>query len=614
MRTLRNLLLGLLGAAVWPGYVALAAYAARQAPWPRSVAVPAATALGMLALAALAAGVVRRLFGPGGWAEDLLGMPLAVTRQVRRGALALVAAHVAVLLPAWLLSRGLLAPDGRPVAAPAVVRGLTLAFELVVFGVAAWAFRGRSPLVTWLADAPAHFVTLARYRRAGSAAVLGGVAGVIVLDAMGYSYSARRLSTGAAGSLVVAAVCWGVYRVLLRVIDEHAWRWVKVRQALSGRGEPADDGSEIPDDLAARLRRLSGYLAACCGLLGAAWVWDLDLALFRFMSEQPLWAVLPAGRGADGKDLEGVYVTVGDLTRALAIFALCGVVWRHLSTFFAVAVFPRLPDDPGIRFAVVTLCRYAVLGLGLLCGLSAVHLGVEKVGMVLAALGVGLGFGLQEVVSNFVCGIILLLERPIRVGDVVTVSGMSGKVDRINIRATTIINGDNQSLIVPNRAFITGDLINWTLKDKVVRVTIPVRAALGTDPDRVSELLLAIAREDPDVLRNPVPSALVEEMTDAGLAFKLHVHVPEPSLSGRVRHRLVGQILHGFQAEGIALPLPTQKLLVKPLDGASFHAPAPGPDPYRLDPASPTPPPPWSSTHPRPTPAPVEDCHRGVDE
>src|SRR5262245_60861354 len=206
MRTLRNLLLGLLGAAVWPGYVALAAYAARQAPWPRSVAVPAATALGMLALAALAAGVVRRLFGPGGWAEDVLGMPPAVTRQVRRGALALVAAHVAVLLPAWLLSRGLLAPDGRPVAAPAVVRGLTLAFELAVFGVAAWAFRGRSPLVTWLADAPAHFVTLARYRRAGSAAVLGGVAGVIVLDAMGYSYSARRLSTGAAGSLVVAAV------------------------------------------------------------------------------------------------------------------------------------------------------------------------------------------------------------------------------------------------------------------------------------------------------------------------------------------------------------------------------------------------------------------------
>src|SRR5207302_4028048 len=139
-----------------------------------------------------------------------------------------------------------------------------------------------------------------------------------------------------------------------------------------------------------------------------------------------------------------------------------------------VFVFPRMPDDPGVRFAAVTLCRYAVLGLGLLCGLSAVHMGLERIGMVLAALGVGLGFGLQEIVSNFVCGIILLLERPIRIGDVVTVASTTGKVDRINIRATTIINGDNQSMIVPNREFITGNLVNWTHKDKILRVTIKV--------------------------------------------------------------------------------------------------------------------------------------------
>src|SRR5262249_34620953 len=239
-----------------------------------------------------------------------------------------------------------------------------------------------------------------------------------------------------------------------------------------------------------------------------------------------------------------------------------------MSTFFAVAVFPRMPDDPGVRFAVVTLCRYAVLGAGLLCGLSAVHLGLEKVGMVLAALGVGLGFGLQEIVSNFVCGIILLLERPIRVGDIVTVSGMTGKIDRINIRATTITNGDNQSMIVPNRAFITGDLVNWTLKDKIIRLTIRVKVAHGTDPDRVSDLLLAIARDDADVLRHPVPSARMEEFSASALVFALHVHVPDPSLGGRVRHRLFAQIQRRFEAEGVQIPLPTQKLLVKPADGA----------------------------------------------
>ena len=179
-----------------------------------------------------------------------------------------------------------------------------------------------------------------------------------------------------------------------------------------------------------------------------------------------------------------------------------------MSTLFAVAIFPRMPDDPGVRFAVVTSAATRSSGLGLLVGLSSIHLGPDKIGMVLAALGVGLGFGLQEIVSNFVCGIILLLERPIRVGDIVTVSGMTGKVDRINIRATTIINGDNQSMIIPNRAFITGDLINWTLKDKIIRVSIRVKVAHGTDPDRVSELLLGLAREDADVLRNPVPGVV----------------------------------------------------------------------------------------------------------
>jgi potassium efflux system protein len=605
-------LIGVIRSMVWPAYFALAAYAARQAPWPRSAVVPASSLLAMLALASFAAGLIRWLFGPAGWVSVVLCMPPAVTRLLRRSALALVAAHVVILLPAWMLSRGFLAPGGRPVSASSVIRLLNLLFEVAVLTIATAVFRRRSALVTWLAESPAYLGVLARKRRMFSGAIIAAIAAVIVLDAMGYSYSARRFSTGAEGSLLVALAAWGFYRILLRIIDEHAWRWVKVRQVFSGRTEQVDESSVIPDDLAGRLSRLSGYLAAGLGLLGAAWVWDIDLALFRLISEQQIWAV--ASGEVDGK-IVPVYITVGELMKALAILAACGVVWRHISTFFAVAVFPRMPDDPGIRFAVVTLCRYAVLGLGLVGALSAVHLGLEKIGMVLAALGVGLGFGLQEIVSNFVCGIILLLERPIRVGDIVTVSGMNGKVDRINIRATTIINGDNQSIIVPNRAFITGDLINWTLKDKIIRISIKVKAAFGSDPDRVSELLLAIAREDPDVLRNPVPSALVEEMTESGLSFSLSVHVPDPGLAGRVRHRIVAQIQQQFEAEGIALPVPTQKLLFKPLDRSAVRSYLGDADDLRADPgSSPTPPPHWPATHPRPAPAPVEDCHRGVDE
>jgi potassium efflux system protein len=609
MRPLRNLLIGIGRAAVWPSYVALAAYAARQAPWPRSLALAAGSVLGSLALAAMAANLVRGLFGPGGWAEVALRVPADVTRQARRAGLALVAAHVVLLMPCWLLSAGLIAPAGRPVQAPTVVRGLTLAFELCILAIVLPVARARSPLFLWLTRLPDRLGWLTRRRRSVALAVLAPIVAVFVLDARGYSFSARRLATGMVGSLAVAAACWGFHRLTLRVIDRHAWRWIKVRHVRSG--QPTHDADVLPDDIAGRLRRLSASLAALVGLILACRVWDVDLALFQFISEQPLWTVSSGEKGV------GVPATVGDLTKSLLILALAGAAWRHMSTFFAVAVFPRMPDDPGVKFAVLTLCRYAVLGVGLLCGLSAVHLGLDKIGMVLAALGVGLGFGLQEIVSNFVCGIILLLERPIRVGDIVTVSGMTGKVDRIHIRATTIVNGDNQSIIVPNRAFITSDLVNWTLKDKVIRVTVRIKAAHGTDPDRVAEVLASIARDDPDVLRNPGALALMEEISDTALVFALHSHVPDPSLAGRVRHRLCTQIQRRFEAEGIQIPYPTQQLLVKPADGFSSRDLIHSSEYHRVDPATPTPPLPhgaYQSPGPMRDPEPVDEGHRGVDE
>ena len=233
-----------------------------------------------------------------------------------------------------------------------------------------------------------------------------------------------------------------------------------------------------------------------------------------------------------------------------------GVTRAHCSHCL---IFPRIPDDPGVRFALVTLCRYAVLGLTILGVFGAIHLDLAKISVVLAALGVGLGFGLQEIVSNFVCGIILLLERPIRIGDTVTVAGNTGKVDRINIRATTILNSDNQSMIVPNREFITGNLVNWTHKDRILRIGIKIGVAYGTDPDRVVDLLLAIAREDSDVLTTPGPGASLEGFGDSALLFSLTAFVPDPGLAGAVRHRLCSEIQRRFARENILIPYPTQE-------------------------------------------------------
>jgi small-conductance mechanosensitive channel len=287
--------------------------------------------------------------------------------------------------------------------------------------------------------------------------------------------------------------------------------------------------------------------------------------------------------------IPAVAITVANVVTSIVIFVLTAGTWRYLSTIFVLVVYPRMPEDPGIRFAVLTLCRYLVLALGMLAALSCLHLGLDKIGVVLAALGVGLGFGLQEIVSNFVSGIILLLERPIRVGDIVTVAAMTGKIDRINIRATTVINAENQCLIIPNREFITGNLINWTHKDKIIRFSIRVNVALGTDPDQVSELLLAIAKADSDVLGNPIPSAYLDAFGASHLDFILHVYVPDPSYPGKVRHRLCTQIQKRFAEAGIVIPLPLQQLrfdtgiVEATRDGVIVQG-------VRLDPAEATPP------------------------
>ncbi len=604
MRELKCLLIGLASAAAWPSYLALIAASVLAAPWPRELAWPIATAWLGLAASLLVANVGQVAFGTRGWAEEMFAAPKGVTRQLRRVAITVAVAGLALVLPEVILNGGMIAPGGRPVSAPSLGRLLILGFELTCWILAYRLLRPSSPLLEWLAEAPSRMGRLGRNRQVVAPAVLVALALIVGLDALGYRFTARRLSLGGLSSLALMGACWVAHRLLLRLIDHHGWRWKKATTepaATPSLATTAPDGGDRPEDAVRKLRKLALAFVTLVGTLGAAWIWNVDLVLFRYVGGQTLWTV---GDKA---------VCVGDVAKMLVALLITAGAWRNLNAFFTVAVFPRMPDDPGIRFAVVTLCRYLVLAVGLLSGLSAVHLGLEKIGVVLAALGVGLGFGLQEIVSNFVSGIILLLERPIRVGDLVTVSSMTGRVDRINIRATTIINGDNQSMIVPNRQFITGNLVNWTHADKIVRVVIKLNVALGTDPDRVTDLLLAIAHDDPDVLNNPVPVAQLDSIGDAALIFFLYIFVPEPSVMGRARHRVNATIQKRFETAGIVIPLPIHEVRVHSTnaegdDESQVVARAHG---TRRDPRQ------HNAPHflaRGPLPEPAEDCHRGVDE
>jgi potassium efflux system protein len=641
MRGLRSLALGTAAAAIWPSYLLLLAYLARQAPWPRNLGILASATLVGLAMAELLRGFLKWLARPSGWAEHYLGMPAPVARQLGRAGRFAVAAAAGLLLPVYVLDQGLIAPEGRPLNGPVFSRFLILAFELALWGTWVRLLRPRSPLWTCLANegageagggsadlssgtpagpdasaatgngetsrVQAGLLWFSRRRRAAAGFVLAAIATVILLDVRGFSFSARRLAIAASQTAAVMIVGAAVYRALARMIDRHVVRWSRLRRRswalaltsavalrasarsrnaapsrdpAAGTVDPTDPGNLAlqPADLSAGLNRLVACALTALGVFVVAWLWDLDLALLRFLLNQPLWFIDEKGP-----------VTVGDLMEAGGFILAGALAWRYMSAFFALTVFHRLPDDPGVRFAIVTLCRYAVLALTAIGAMGAVHIDMAKISVVLAALGVGLGFGLQEVISNFVCGIILLLERPIRIGDVVTVSGTSGRVDRIHIRATTIINADNQCMIVPNREFITGNLVNWTHKDKILRVPIKVNVAYGTDPDQVVDLLLSIARRDSDVLFSPAPAALMEGFGESALSFALNAFVPDPGLVGPVRHRLCAEIQRRFAEEGIVIPLPMRELRLSgaSLDAAEVLQARTG---QRVDAASPTPP------------------------
>ena len=288
---------------------------------------------------------------------------------------------------------------------------------------------------------------------------------------------------------------------------------------------------------------------------------------------------------------------MGDVTEAAVVILLGALSWRYMNTLFAVTIFPRMPDDPGVRFAVVTLCRYAVLGLASLIALGAIHLDLAKIGVVLAALGVGLGFGLQEIVSNFVCGIILLLERPIRIGDVVTVAGnhregrphQHPRHDDHQLRQpehdrsqSRVHHGQPGQLDAQGQDPAGADQDECRLRHRPRPGRRPPAA------DRAA---------DADVMINPAPSAALEGFGESSLLFGLYTFVPEPGLAGDVRHRLCAEIQRRFTEEGIVIPYPTHELhvnnralLVPPRAPESTRDDGHSAYPHRYDAATKTPP------------------------
>jgi small-conductance mechanosensitive channel len=186
-------------------------------------------------------------------------------------------------------------------------------------------------------------------------------------------------------------------------------------------------------------------------------------------------------------------------------------------------VLARTRLDLGTRQAIGTMFRYAILIVGTLVGLQSVGINLTTLNVIAGAVGIGVGFGLQNIASNFISGLIILLERPIKVGDRVVIGDTEGDVMEIGARSTTLVTNNNIAVIVPNSRFVSESVINWKYTDNLVRFEIPVTVESDADPRTVERLLLDIAAANPDVLNSPPPDVCFNEFTDRGMKFLLRV-------------------------------------------------------------------------------------------
>jgi small-conductance mechanosensitive channel len=210
---------------------------------------------------------------------------------------------------------------------------------------------------------------------------------------------------------------------------------------------------------------------------------------------------------------------------------------------------------------VDVLSRYGILLLGFFIALAAAGVDLSKVTLLVGALGVGIGFGLQNVVNNFVSGLILVFEHPVQVGDVVEVGTTFGEVRKIGFRASVLRTPDGAEVIIPNGELVGARFINWSLSDRLRRISIPVGVAYGTDPNRVIEILLGIARKHPAVLTEPAPLAVFDRFGDSALAFTL-LCWSSVDMFFLARSDLTIAINNAFKEAGIQIPFPQQDVHV----------------------------------------------------
>lgn len=219
--------------------------------------------------------------------------------------------------------------------------------------------------------------------------------------------------------------------------------------------------------------------------------------------------------------LGDIELTLWAFLYMVILFLLLLYVTNILRRWIVERLLAKSKADLGMRQAAASITRYIVIVIGFLIIIQTAGIDLTTLNVIAGAVGLGVGFGLQNIANNFISGLIILFERPIKIGDRIDVGDVEGDVVRIGGRGTTVLTNDNIAIIIPNSKFISENVINWSYNDEKVRFKIPVSVAYGSDVRLVEKALLEVARENPDVLDNPAPSIRFMEFGDSGLLFEL---------------------------------------------------------------------------------------------
>ena len=265
--------------------------------------------------------------------------------------------------------------------------------------------------------------------------------------------------------------------------------------------------------------------------------------------------------------LSGTPVTTLTLFTAIVIIAIAriagSIVGRSVDKIFMMRGL-----DQGLRFAIGKILRYAIMTIGVIVALSTVGINTSAVMAGGAVIAVGIGFGLQKLAENFISGLLLLIERPVRKGDFVDVAGVLGTVEDIGLRATHVVSRDGLTVIVPNASLITNTVINHSQPSHTRRIWVKVGVAYGSDLDLVKKLLLAVAAGEPKVAKDPAPDVRHDGFGESAIQIALVAWIPEAKEEGLVSSNLRFALDRAFREHGITIPVPQREIHVHPAPGS----------------------------------------------